>query len=237
MARIAIVEDDAECREQLREYVERYGQENREELEVLCFSDGAELVEGYRPMYDLLLLDIEMPNLDGMTAARRIRQVDSDVLIVFITNMAKYAISGYEVEALGFMLKPVSYFALSVKLKKALSYLNSRGKKSLMLPSEDGLKKVPVADIRYVEVLDHRLYFHTGEAAYTMRGTLQELEKELAGCQFARCNKGYLVNLRHIQLIKSDCVVVTGGDELLISRRKKEEFLTAVTEYYGKGGR
>ena len=107
MARIAIVEDDAECREQLREYVEHYGQENREELEVLCFSDGAELVEGYRPVYDLLLLDIEMPNLDGMTAARRIRQVDSDVLIVFITNMAKYAISGYEVEAPGFMLKPV----------------------------------------------------------------------------------------------------------------------------------
>lgn len=237
MFRIAIAEDDQACARQLQEYLERYGRENGEELEVHWFPDGMELAEEYRPVYDLLLLDIEMPHLDGMTAARKIRRADSEVLILFITNLARYAISGYEVEALGFMLKPVSYFALSVKLKKALSYLNSRGKKSLMLPSEDGLKKVPVADIRYVEVLDHRLYFHTGEAVYTMRGTLQELERELAGCQFARCNKGYLVNLRHIQLIKSDCVVVTGGDELLISRRKKEEFLTAVTEYYGKGGR
>ena len=237
MFRIAIAEDDEDCARQLREYLERYGRENGEELEIRWFPDGMELAEEYRPVYDLLLLDIEMPHLDGMTAARKIRCVDSEVLILFITNMAKYAISGYEVEALGFMLKPVNYFSLSVKLKKAFSYLHSRAQKSLMIPTKDGMQKISAAEIRYAEVTDHRLQIHTTQGVCTMRGTLQELEEALVGQHFARCNTGYLVNLRHIQLIKSDRVVMAGGDELLMSRRKKEEFLLAVTEYYGKGGR
>ena len=237
MFRIAIAEDDEACARQLREYLDRYGRENGEELEVRWFPDGLELVEEYRPIYDLILLDIEMPHLDGMTAAQKIRRADSEVLILFITNMAKYAISGYEVEALGFMLKPVNYFSLSLKLKKAFSYLHSRAQKSLMVPTQEGMQKISASDIRYAEVADHRLQIHTAQGVYTMRGTLQELEEELEGQHFARCNKGYLVNLRHIHLIKSDRVVMTGGDELLMSRRKKEEFLLAVTEYYGKGGR
>ena len=237
MFRIAIAEDDEACARQLREYLDRYGRENGEELEVRWFPDGLELVEEYRPIYDLILLDIEMPHLDGMTAAQKIRRADSEVLILFITNMAKYAISGYEVEALGFMLKPVNYFSLSVKLKKAFSYLHSRAQKSLMVPTQEGMQQISASDIRYAEVADHRLQIHTAQGVYTMRGTLQELEEELEGQHFARCNKGYLVNLRHIHLIKSDRVVVAGGDELLMSRRKKEEFLLAVTEYYGKGGR
>lgn len=89
MFRIAIAEDDEACARQLREYLERYGRENGEELEIRWFPDGMELAEEYRPVYDLLLLDIEMPHLDGMTAARKIRCVDSEVLILFITNMAK----------------------------------------------------------------------------------------------------------------------------------------------------
>ena len=237
MFRIAIAEDDEACARQLREYLDRYGRENGEELEVRWFPDGLELVEEYRPIYDLILLDIEMPHLDGMTAAQKIRRADSEVLILFITNMAKYAISGYEVEALGFMLKPVNYFSLSLKLKKAFSYLHSRAQKSLMVPTQEGMQQISASDIRYAEVADHRLQIHTAQGVYTMRGTLQELEEELEGQHFARCNKGYLVNLRHIHLIKSDRVVVAGGDELLMSRRKKEEFLLAVTEYYGKGGR
>lgn len=229
MFRIAIVEDDTSCAEQLEEYLRRYRRETGEELEVCRFSDGLELVEGYRPIYDLVLLDIEMPHLDGMTAARKIREADSEVLLLFITNMAKYAISGYEVEALGFMLKPVNYFALSLKLKKAFSYLHSRASKCLMIPTAEGVRKISSADVRYVEVLDHRLHFYTQEGTYVMRGTLHEVEAELEGQHFVRCNKGYLVNLRHIQLIRGDSVVMSGGDELLISRRRKDEFLLAVT--------
>jgi len=237
MIRIAIAEDDPVCSEQLRDYLNRYSRESAEIVEITLFSDGLELVEHYRPVYDLILLDIEMPHLDGMTAAEKIRRLDGEVLILFVTNMAKYAIRGYEVDALGFMLKPVSYFSLSLKLKKAQSYLRSRPQRSLMVPTEDGIKKVPAADVYYAEVLDHRLHLHTKQQIYVMPGTLRDLEAELANQHFVRCNKGYLVNLRHIELVKSDCVIMADGEKLLISRRKREEFLLAVTEYYGKGGR
>lgn len=237
MIRVAIAEDDPACAEQLQGYLERRGRENGEAVELSLFPDGLELVDNYRPVYDLILLDIEMPRLDGMAAAEEIRRLDGEVLILFVTNMAKYAIKGYEVDALGFMLKPVNYFSLALKLKKAQSCLRSRGQWNLMVPTEDGIKKVPASEVRYVEVLDHRLHLHTEGRVYLMPGTLRDLEAELAGQHFVRCNKGYLVNLRHIELIKSGSVVMSGGDELLISRRKREEFLLAVTEYYGKGGR
>lgn len=237
MIRVAIAEDDPACAEQLQGYLERYGRENGEAVELSLFPDGLELVDNYRPVYDLILLDIEMPRLDGMAAAEEIRRLDGEVLILFVTNMAKYAIKGYEVDALGFMLKPVNYFSLALKLKKAQSCLRSRAQWNLMVPTEDGIKKVPASEVRYVEVLDHRLHLHTEGRVYLMPGTLRDLETELADQHFVRCNKGYLVNLRHIELIKSGSVVMSGGDELLISRRKREEFLLAVTEYYGKGGR
>ena len=237
MIRVAIAEDDFACTGQLQSYLERYGRENAEAMEISLFPDGLELVDNYRPVYDLILLDIEMPHLDGMAAAEKIRRLDSEVLILFVTNMAKYAIRGYEVDALGFMLKPVSYFSLSLKLKKAQSYLRNRSQRSLMIPTEDGIRKVPATEVCYVEVLDHRLHLHTERQVYIIPGTLRNLEAELANQHFVRCNKGYLVNLRHIELIKNDSVVMTGGDELLISRRKREEFLLAVTDYYGKGGR
>lgn len=197
---------------------------------------GAGLVRDYRPVWDVILLDIEMPGLDGMTAAHRVRELDREAVILFITNMGQYAIRGYEVDALDFMLKPVSYFALAMKLDKALTYARSRQTACLVLPQENGLCRVAARDICYVEVSLHRLHIHTVDGELSAPGSLAELAQQLDGEPFARCNKGYLVNLRHVRLVKGDTVLV-GGDELLISRRKKREFLQAVTDYYGGGGR
>lgn len=234
MTRIAIVEDDPTCAAQLKRYLQRYGSEHNEQFHISCFTDGIEIVEHYRPFYNIILMDIDMPNLNGMDTARCIRVVDDSVILIFITNMAKYAIRGYEVEALDFVLKPVSYFAFSLKLNKALEMLRGREQKRVLISTGDGLRTVLTGDIYYLEVLNHRLNVHTVHGVYTASGSLKEMEKVLTGQNFLRCNKGYLVNLQHITLIKSDSVIV-GGDELLISRRKKEEFLLAVTDYYGGG--
>ena len=119
MIRVAIVEDEEAVREQLLGYVQRYTRQYGTTFEVRTFSDGVEILEGYRPVFDLILLDVEMKHLDGMETAQRIRALDSDVMIVFITNMAQYAIKGYAVGALDYVLKPVPYFAFSQQLQKA----------------------------------------------------------------------------------------------------------------------
>lgn len=109
MIRIALVEDEAEVRAQLQGYVQRHTRQYGTEFAVTEFADGMELLDDYRPVYDILFLDVEMKHLDGMETARRVRELDKDVIIVFITNMAQYAIGGYAVGALDYVLKPVPY--------------------------------------------------------------------------------------------------------------------------------
>ena len=115
MAKIAVVEDNDTMRAQLCGFIAQYAQESGHQLDVTAFSDGAQLVEPYRPGFDIIFLDIEMPKLGGMPTAERIRRQDPDVVLVFVTNMAQYAIRGYEVDALDFVLKPVSYYQFSTK--------------------------------------------------------------------------------------------------------------------------
>ena len=126
MAKIAVVEDNDAMRAQLCGFIAQYAQESGHQLDVTAFSDGAQLVEPYRPGFDIIFLDIEMPTLGGMPTAERIRRQDPDVVLVFVTNMAQYAIRGYEVDALDFVLKPVSYYQFSTKLERALQRIQRR---------------------------------------------------------------------------------------------------------------
>lgn len=128
MIRIALVEDEAEVRAQLQGYVQRHTRQYGTEFAVTEFADGMELLDDYRPVYDILFLDVEMKHLDGMETARRVRELDKDVIIVFITNMAQYAIGGYAVGALDYVLKPVPYFAFSQQLRKAEEQLRRRAR-------------------------------------------------------------------------------------------------------------
>lgn len=120
MIRVAIVEDDAEVQGVLQEYVRRYTRQYGTEFEVSVFADGVDLLEDYRAVYDIIFLDVEMKHLDGMATAERIRQMDADVILIFITNMAQYAIRGYSVGALDYVLKPVPYFAFRSSCSRPL---------------------------------------------------------------------------------------------------------------------
>lgn len=115
MLRIAIAEDEPAVAEQLQGYVVRCCEENQQQADVTIFPDGMALVENYHAIWDIILLDIKMPNLDGMHSAQRIRQLDPAVILIFVTSLARFAIKGYEVDALDFILKPVKYPAFSLK--------------------------------------------------------------------------------------------------------------------------
>lgn len=120
MIKIAIVEDEAMYAKQLEEFLHQYEKENGEAFDITIYSDGDQIVNKYQSQYDIILMDVEMKFMDGMSAAEEIRKVDTEVVIIFITNMAQYAIRGYAVDALDYVLKPVSYFAFSQRLSRAI---------------------------------------------------------------------------------------------------------------------
>ena len=159
--RIGVVEDDPASCQLVLDYLNRYQQENGEQFTVSVFDDGARIVEKYTPVYDILLLDIEMSEMDGMAAARRIRERDDKVVIVFITAAPQYAISGYEVRALSYLLKPLPWFAFSQELKKSIDMVRRNGDDSMLIETGNGQMRLNLADILYLESIRHTIVIHT----------------------------------------------------------------------------
>ena len=235
MIRIAMVEDEAAVREQLQGYIQRYTRQYGTEFAVTEFSDGVEILDAYRPVYDIVLLDVEMKHLDGMETARCIRELDRDVVLLFITNMAQYAIKGYAVGALDYVLKPVPYFAFSQQLQKAEEKLRRRARHYLAVPVEGGLRRLDTAQIYYMESEGHRVHFYTEEGEFSAPGALKTFEEKLADLPFARCNSGYLVNLAQVKSVQQGLAQV-GPYELQVSRPKRKSFLAALADYIGGEG-
>ena len=232
MIRIAILEDEAPVREDLAGYLRRYTRQYGTKFEVSLFADGDEILEDYRPNWDIILLDVEMPRLDGMTTAERIRKLDSEVILIFITNMAQYAIRGYAVDAMDYILKPVPYFAFSQQLQKAIRRLEKRTKAYLTVPVEGGFRRVDLSGVYYLESVGHKVRLYTEEEELTVPGSLKQYEEMLADKQFARCNSGYLVNLAQVRGMQ-DGMVLVGSHSLQISRPRRKAFVEALTDYVG----
>ncbi len=233
MLRIALVEDEPDVQCQLTEYIHRYEQEAGEKFEMTVFSDGIDIVSDYTGGYDIIFLDIQMRHMDGMTAAKRIREMDQNVVIVFITNMANYAIRGYAVNATDYVLKPVPYFAFSQVLQRAISRVKTLTQSHLMLPIEGGVIKLSTAEVIYIESISRHLVVHTKTKAFTVSGTLKDMEQKLENLHFFRCNNCYLVNLAHVENVKHNDLTV-GGYVLQISRPRKKSFMDALADYVGR---
>jgi len=232
MIRIAIVEDELKFMQQLIAYVKRYIIENDEKIDIKIFSDGDEIVSEYKAVYDIIFMDIQMKVMDGMKAAKNIRKMDENVILIFITNMAQYAIQGYSVNAMDFVLKPVSYFAFSEELAKAIRRLKERTSAHITIKQEGGMIRLDVLKITYIESQGHRILIHTKNGNYDILSTIKSMEEQLTEFNFSRCNNCYLVNLRHVESVQQ-YIVTVAGEKLQISRPRKKIFMDALTDFVG----
>lgn len=231
MIRVAIVEDEESAACALREYFLRFQETSREPFQITSYDNAVSFLEHYHG-FDLVMMDIRMPHMNGMDAAVRLRKLDTQCVLIFVTNMAQYAVKGYEVDALDFVVKPVSYYNFAMKMEKALRVCQRRKTSSIRVLSDGELRVIATDDLYYVEVSNHNLIFHTRQGLLHLWGNLGKIEKQVQGKGFARCSACYLVNLTYVTGVRRDFVTVH-GEELRMTRTKKKEFLNALTDYLG----
>lgn len=208
--RIAIIEDERVERERIIDFIERFSEEFHKKIEVEEFDSGDRLLESFKSVYDILIFDIDMPGTNGMDTARKVREKDKRAVILFMTNIAQYAVNGYEVDAVDYIIKPIGYFDFSMKFQKAVRRAAHRQDNYIAVDALDGIRKLKVADIRYVEVLGHYLIYHLTDGELKLRGSMKEQAALLGAYNFAQVHKSYLVNLAHVENISGSEIVVDG---------------------------
>lgn len=237
MLRIAIVEDNREDQVLLSEYIERYFKEEQPEqsYQTVLFDSALTFLSNYRAIYDMVFLDIQMPYLNGMDAAEKLRQVDTEIPIVFVTNMAQYAVRGYDVNALGFVLKPISYYDFLLRMKKTMNVLTARQGREMVLSAKQGITRISTSDIYYVEVTGHSLHYHTKEEVLTVSGSISDAEEKLRSSEFLRCNNCYLVNPRAILNVSGYTITLVNREQLTISHPRRKAFMSQLNAWLGEG--
>ena len=235
MIRVAIVEDDPASVRQLEEYLEKYAGEHGVSFKVDSFGDGDAIVERFPADYDILFMDIELPFMNGMEAAEEIRRIDGEVEIIFVTNSAQYALQGYRVGALDYILKPIVYYSFEQSLRRALENRDRSRDRWIMVNVKGGKQKISIRSIRYVEIQDHDLTFHTTQGDIRSKGTIRDVKLALPEDQFFHCNKGYLINLAFVDGITGQDIRI-GSETIPVGRSKKKAFLDALNRYSNGSG-
>lgn len=234
MLRIAIVEDDAAQLGNTRKHLDKFLSEREKEYTVDAYENGVNFLENYKNPYDIVLMDIEMPGMNGMETAKRLRAIDQAVVLIFVTKIGKFAINGYEVSAIGYILKPINAYSLQMTMRKALKIISLRTDQRIVLQMKQGVVSFFATDLIYIEVIGHKLTYHLRDGTYEAYGNLKAEEERLQNSHFGRCSNAYLVNMAYIKGIIGNSVYLHSGEELRVSRGMKKEFTDAYIAYIGK---
>lgn len=233
--RVVIVEDNDADAAHLVDCLNKFSQSHDVDFSIVRFDNANDFMAERKLTADLVFMDILMPGTDGMTAAEYFRKFDKHTRLIFVTNMAKYAIRGYSVDAIDFILKPIKYSDFEVKMQKVADLIRTDPDDYVIVTNMDGLSRIAVRTLYYVEIIGHKLVYHTAGSDIVSHGTLSKVEVQLKPYSFLRCNSCYLVNPKFIESIDGFEIRMTGGDVLQISHPRKAQFMRELAEWMGKG--
>lgn len=200
------------------------------EYDIDTFSGGSSLYEAFlKNPFDLVFLDIEMSGIDGITLAKRLRAVSENVQIVFLTSHIEYALEGYEVNALRYLVKPVDMN----KLSEVLKYIQDKKNNSrqIMIKQEGEDIVIDISDIIYMESMDKNVRIVTSKSEYITRYNISDYEEELKNSGFLRIHRGYLISLSKVKKIVKNDVVMDGDISLPVSRSNIKTLKDALYAY------
>lgn len=222
LIKIAICEDEKEQQELLKTYIDQIFEGLSVKYKLKIFNSGEELLENYSKDTDVLLLDIQMVQINGIDTARKIRTLDDKVEIIFITSLIEYALEGYEVRAYRYLIKPVKYENLKENIINCIKEVDIKNK-YIIVKEQGNQIKLDINEITYIEVQKETITIHTLNEVYKTNGTMNNIEKEIDCSRFFRCHKSFLVNLEHVKSIKQYVAILENSEEVPISRYRFKE--------------
>ena len=228
MIRVAICEDEKETQSLIENYLHNILKNINIEYEIQKYSLGEELLGSNLKEIDILLLDIQMGQINGMDTARKIREVDNKMEIIFITSLIDYVQDGYEVRAYRYLLKPIELEELKKHVLTCIKEIENKNN-YILIKNKSNTYKIQSNEIKYIEVQKKNMLIHTINKTFDVRYSLEKIEKDLKLDKFIRCHKSFLINLSYVENIKLNTAILESGEEVPISRYRykdvKEKFL------------
>ena len=229
---VLVCDDLPEERSYLTELLRCYERTRGVEMKIGTASDGTELLSLWRPRrWDVIFLDIYMTGLNGIDAARKLREVDDDVEIVFATTSLEHGMAGYELHAMDYLSKPFR----QQDVERALDwFFESRAARSreLTVRTQEGEQSVRVCDIRFIESRGHSCIIHAGGREVVTRGSIGDLAEGLGGAaDFFRCHQSFLLNFAHVVGVEKRGFLLDGGERIPISAANLSQSRTAYVEW------
>ena len=234
---VAILEDSKEDLSNCLSLLDRYSKEKNVAFDIQTFESGDAFLMRFKSQFDFIILDINLSAMNGIDVARNIREKDEEVVIMFATNLAKYATRGYEVDAIDFVLKPLTYESFYLRLEKVMKKLNKKNDYFIVVPFDGGFNKININDVLYIEVISHDIIFHfVNGQDITTSGTLKKYEEQLKKYWFMRCNSCYLVNAHKIKRVEKLDIQLVNDKIIAISHPKKKSFMENFRKFVLSGG-
>lgn len=232
MINIVICEDDYLFREVLRKYLETILKEIPNQFEITEFNCGEDLIQNYSDNIDIFFLDIDMKKITGMDVARKIREVNDKSEIIFTTGLIDYIHDGYEVRAYRYLLKPIKFEKLKEHVESCIEDIKKRSENNLIIKNKGKIYKINIDDITFIEVINKDIMVHTKKQIYDTKTSMKIIEKELVRYGFYRCHKGFLVNMKYVQTIYKNSILIN-NIEVPISRHRIRDFKIKLVNVLG----
>lgn len=228
---IAVIEDDNVAFENLSNMLNRFSNEFKQDFEIKWFKSGEEFLETIDIIYSIIFLDVDLPGINGLEIAKRIRDVNNVSSLIFVTNLAKYVQFGYEVDAVSYLIKPIEYNSFSLVFNKAINKYLSNTANDFIIKIPGGMEITSLDKLMYIEIMFHKLNYHLIDKNIEKTGSLKSIEKIVLDRGFIKCHNAFIVNPKFIERVDKNDLIIN-GDRIPVARNRRKEVLDKLSDYY-----
>lgn len=232
MIQIAVCDDDLAMCDLLEQKLTALLKRLDEPAHITCYTNALQLAASSL-RYDLIFLDIKMPDIDGLALAKTLRESDNPCALIFVTALRDYMPEAFELEAAGYLCKPIDDSRLESALKRAVKRLNADREECLLIQTMNWCKSVKIRDILCCEVINRKIYLHTRNEVIEYYGRIKDLEKRLNG-RFIKCHRSYLVNPAWVREYSDGQILLENGSRIPAARARRREFMDAMLQFMKK---